>query len=73
MLSPIKKGSRGGDVVLCQDCLNKHGIPCNIDGVFGPGTEAKIKEFQQVNGLKEDGILNSDTWVKLLSNPEWFR
>jgi putative chitinase len=34
--------------------------PC--DGVFGRGTEARLRQFQQDNGLTTDGIAGPGTW-----------
>lgn len=67
MPSTIRKGSRGSDVTLCQESLTKHGYPCGADGIFGSGTEAKVKEFQSANGLVADGIVGRGTWGKLLA------
>lgn len=70
MPSTIRKGSRGSDVILCQDSLTKKGYPCTADGIFGSGTEATVKEFQGANGLVSDGIVGNGTWGKLLAeNP----
>jgi len=68
MPSTIRKGSRGSDVILCQDSLTKHGYPCDADGIFGSGTDAKVKSFQKDNGLVVDGIVGSGTWGKLLAD-----
>ena len=68
MPSTIRKGSRGSDVVLCQDSLTKKGYPCEADGIFGSGTEAKVKSFQSANGLIADGIVGNGTWGKLLAD-----
>ena len=70
MPSTIRKGSRGSDVILLQDCLTQHGIPCDTDGIFGSGTEAKVKQFQSDNGLTADGIVGPWTWGKLLAKPD---
>lgn len=67
MPSTIRKGSRGSDVVLCQDSLTQKGFPCTADGIFGSGTEAKVKAFQAANGLVADGIVGQQTWASLLS------
>ena len=56
----IKKGSKGPYVKKLQEAL---GI--EADGVFGPGTEASVKVFQQANGLVYDGIVGTRTWEKL--------
>lgn len=68
MPSTIRVGSRGSDVVLCQDSLTQHGFPCTADGIFGTGTEAKVKQFQAANGLVADGIVGQATWNKLLAD-----
>ena len=36
-----------------------------VDGKFGHLTTVAIKEFQKANGLKEDGVVGQQTWVKL--------
>jgi len=71
MPSTIRKGSRGSDVILCQDSLTKKGYPCTADGIFGSGTESKVKRFQAASGLVADGIVGNGTWGKLLAeNPD---
>ena len=53
----LKNGSRGSDVKLLQEFLN-----LDADGIFGKGTEAAVKAFQQTNGLTVDGIVGTSTW-----------
>ena len=65
MPSTIKKGSKGSDVELCQQLLNKHGFSTGVDGVFGSGTERCVKDFQSANTLTADGIVGSSTWAAL--------
>lgn len=36
-----------------------------LDGRIGPQTREAIRQFQQVNGLKVDGIVGRQTWDKL--------
>ncbi len=57
----LRKGSRGDGVKMMQEAL---GI--SADGVFGPGTERKLKEWQTANGLTADGIAGPRTLEKLL-------
>lgn len=57
----LKKGMRGDGVKLMQEAL---GI--GADGIFGPGTERKLKEWQAANGLTADGIAGPKTLEKLL-------
>ena len=37
----------------------------SLDGTIGPMTREAIRQFQQVNGLKVDGIVGRQTWDKL--------
>ena len=57
----LRKGMRGDGVKAMQEAL---GI--GADGVFGPGTERKLKEWQTANGLTADGIAGPMTLEKLL-------
>lgn len=56
----LKKGSKGEEVKKLQAKLGI--VP---DGEFGSGTEAKVKEWQKLNGLAVDGIVGDETWKKL--------
>jgi len=56
----LRKGARGEGVKLMQEAL---GI--GADGVFGPGTERALKEWQASNGLTADGIAGPATFDKL--------
>jgi murein L,D-transpeptidase YcbB/YkuD len=37
----------------------------SVDGKIGPKTRDAVKQFQQANGLKADGIVGRQTWSKL--------
>jgi len=56
----LKNGSKGEEVKLLQEKLG-----LGVDGIFGPGTEAKVKEWQAANGLAADGIVGPGTWGKM--------
>lgn len=58
----LKKGSSGEDVKKLQVKLG-----LTQDGAFGPGTEAKVKEWQSANGLTSDGIVGDGTWNKMFA------
>jgi len=57
----LRKGSRGPLVAEVQEKLDI----APADGVFGPGTERQIKQWQSSNGLTADGILGPKTLGKL--------
>tara|TARA_R110000751_G_scaffold85225_2_gene170216 strand:+ start:1018 stop:1935 length:918 start_codon:yes stop_codon:yes gene_type:complete len=56
----LRRGSKGEEVKQLQKAL---GIAA--DGIFGAGTEAVVKKFQQDNGLDYDGVVGRKTWEKL--------
>lgn len=65
----LKKGSIGAEVEYLQQKLNSKLYPVGVvDGIFGSNTEKAVKEFQQENGLKADGIVGAETW-KLIKDP----
>lgn len=62
VLETVKRGSRGPTVQKVQEKL---GIT-PADGIFGPGTERIVKQWQSDNGLVADGIVGPNTLGKLL-------
>ena len=57
-----KYGSRGEEVRTIQTKLKRWGYyDGNIDGIYGSGTLAAVKKFQQKNGLTVDGIAGTKT------------
>lgn len=63
--SLLNIGSRGADVRLLQDILTCRNYYCTPDGIFGRGTELKLKDFQKDAGLKVTGICDDETWGAL--------
>jgi hypothetical protein len=58
----LKPGDKGAAVRLLQHALVRLGYsPGTIDGVYGPGTESAVKQFQQAHGLVADGIAGTKT------------
>jgi len=67
MTGSLKVGSKGDFVVLMQEMLVKLGYKTSIDGIFGSGTEKIILAFQKDNGLKQDGVVGSKSWILMQS------
>lgn len=64
----LKNGSTGSDVGIVQNNLKMLGYdPQGIDCIYGENTETAVKEFQEANGLKADGIVGDCTWNTLIS------
>lgn len=59
---------RGVTGELVKDVQRKLKV-ADIDGRFGPGTEAALREFQRQRGLVPDGIVGPKTWTALDSVP----
>lgn len=59
----LKNGSKGKPVETLQTALNKAGAKpkLNVDGKFGPLTEAAVRAFQKKNKLGVDGKVGDDT------------
>jgi peptidoglycan hydrolase-like protein with peptidoglycan-binding domain len=62
----ISVGAKGDAVKRVQRALRRTPDPSVVvDGVFGPQTEAKVKDFQSGSGLTADGIVGPQTWAAL--------
>lgn len=57
----LRRGARGDLVKAIQ---KKLGLS-PLDGVFGPMTEAKVRQFQRDKGLVPDGIVGPASWAAL--------
>lgn len=53
--------SRGERVKALQMALNAKGANLEVDGDFGPATEAAVTAYQRANGLDIDGVAGSQT------------
>ncbi len=61
----LRRGSRGEFVTLLQEMLVQAGLTLEVDGQFGPITEAAVSTFQRNNDLKVDGVAGPITWSAL--------
>ena len=66
ILRHMRPNMKGQHVSNLQHLLAAHGVKVDTDGVFGPGTERAVKEFQSERHLSVDGIVGSGTWRALL-------
>ena len=70
--TPLRRGSRGPDVVQMQAMLNRIGqnypaIPrVTADGIFGQQTENAVRAFQRIFNLTEDGIVGRSSWYQMV-------
>jgi peptidoglycan hydrolase-like protein with peptidoglycan-binding domain len=58
----LRNGSRGTAVKVAQIALGK----LTADGVFGPLTEARVREYQKSKGLTVNGVIDSPVWKALI-------
>ena len=62
----ISPGATGDVVKRLQRALRRTpDLGLAVDGVFGPQTEAALKEFQLGTGLTADGVAGPATWAAL--------
>ena len=76
-LPQLRRNSRGDDVARVQSVLKFSAMTREymgfdgyyfgeVDGDFGPQTEAAVKAFQQHKNLVADGVIGSKTWAALM-------
>lgn len=61
----LKRGDKNDNVKIWQEFLN-----IEMDGSFGPATEASTNAFKKSVGLAEDGIVDFSTLLKALNKDE---
>lgn len=61
----VGNGSSGEAVKAVQSQLNIRGYVLVVDGVFGPLTEAAVRDFQSGQALPVDGVVAPSTWSRL--------
>ena len=62
----VRQGDQQHPVQTLQYLLRARGHNLTVDGIFGPGTDAAVRAFQQQKGLAVDGIVGPVTWSALV-------
>lgn len=68
----VRQGDQQHPVQTLQYLLRARGRNLTADGVFGPGTDAAVRGFQQalhldIPSVTVDGIVGPVTWQALVS------
>jgi len=66
-VSGLERGAQGDAVKTLQQALVNQGVAVagGVDGVFGPATEAALKQFQSAKGLTASGKVDDATAIAL--------
>ena len=62
----VRQGDQQHPVQTLQYLLRARGRDLTVDGIFGSGTDAAVRAFQQQKGLAVDGIVGPNTWSALI-------
>lgn len=57
----LRRGDEGNDVKVVQEALNKKGAKLVVDGKYGSGTEAAVRDFQRQSKVTADGVVGPET------------
>ena len=63
---PITMCDKGPAVEVIQQALVAAGQAIEVDGYFGPQTDAAVRAYQAANGLEVDGRVGPLTWAALV-------
>ena len=73
-LASFERGDEGQEVIEIQKRLVELQYKVSdVDGKFGPETEAAVKQFQADKSLEVDGIIGNDTYRALMHTVFWVR
>lgn len=61
----LMRGDTGPPVRTLQQLLVAHGADIEVDGIFGPATEAAVETFHATRFGAERATVGSDTWAAL--------
>jgi hypothetical protein len=66
--TPLRQNSTGDDVTEMQRRLKQLGFDVVADGLFGPGTQRAVLDFQRTRNLENhDGIVGPGTWAAMFA------
>ena len=63
----MKINDEGPNVKAAQELLKRAGSSIKVNGIYSVGMMSAVRSFQRKNGLKVTGIIDSDTWKKLVA------
>jgi peptidoglycan hydrolase-like protein with peptidoglycan-binding domain len=68
----VRRGDRDHPVKTLQYLLRARGHTVTVDGIFGPKTDAAVRDFQKalhqdIPSVTVDGIVGPITWRALVS------
>ena len=64
----VARPMEGPAVQALQHLLRHHGQTIAADGIFGPKTDAAVRDMQRHFGIAVDGIVGPVTWRALVNN-----
>lgn len=63
----VRMGDRVPAVITWQQVLRERGYAIAVDGIFGPGTNHVVVDWQRRHGLRVDGIAGRATWNSVMT------
>lgn len=63
----MKINDGGPNVKTAQELLKKAGSSIEVNGIYSIGMVSAVRSFQRKNGLKVTGIIDAETWKKLVA------
>lgn len=68
LIQRVRFGDRGDAVVAVQvELSQQYGYNLPTTGFFGDETRAAVRDFQRKRNLEVTGVVNAETWQKIIS------
>jgi peptidoglycan hydrolase-like protein with peptidoglycan-binding domain len=61
----LSNGDQGPWVSTLQKALRGFRYPVGVDGIFGKGTDATVRDFQASHRITADGVVGPSTWATI--------